>query len=107
MLNGQSNRGTSGGSSAVDHGDLPLLKVAPHTAVPDLAAAVAHHLYDGRQVKVRAIGAGAVNQAVKGVAVAANYVATRGLELSVWPGFETVDGTDGDISAVILIVTGN
>lgn len=87
--------------------DLPLLKVAGNSAPQDLAAAIANHLYSGRSVKVRAIGAGAVNQAVKGCAIAHNYIASRGLKLSLVPGFETVDGTDGDISSIILIVTGN
>jgi stage V sporulation protein S len=86
---------------------MPLLKVAGGSEPPNLAAAIAHHLYAGRRVKVRAVGAGAVNQAVKGCAIATNYVASRGLKLSLVPGFETIDGTDGDISSIILIVTGN
>lgn len=94
------------GSSADVDSEIPLLKVAGHSAPQDLAAAIAHHIYAGRDVKVRAVGAGAVNQAVKGCAIACNYIASRGLHLSLVPGFETIDGTDGDISSIILIVTG-
>jgi stage V sporulation protein S len=49
---------------------------------------------------IRAIGAGAVAQACKGIAIARGYVATRGLDLGTTIGFETVAGDKGgDISA--------
>lgn len=49
---------------------------------------------------IRAIGAGAVAQACKGIAIARGYVATRGLDLGTTIGFDTVLGDDGnDISA--------
>lgn len=82
----------------------PLVKVGASSSSKDVAAVIAHHLYDGKRVRVRSIGAGAVNQAVKACAIARGYVATRGIDLMVRPAFETVTGNDGDASSVVLLV---
>lgn len=82
-----------------------LLRVGASSAPTALAAAISHALYDGKTVVLRAIGAGAVNQAVKGCAIAGGYVGQRGLTLSVRPGFETVKMNDGDVSAIVMRVS--
>jgi stage V sporulation protein S len=71
------------------------LRVASRTPTPELAAAISHAIYDGKRVVLRAIGAGAVNQAVKGLVVAQSYVAQRGMVLANRPGFLTID-MDGE-----------
>jgi len=49
---------------------------------------------------VRAIGAGAVAQTCKGIAIARGLVATRGRDLATTIGFDTIKGDSGhDISA--------
>ncbi|MFN2347161.1 MAG: stage V sporulation protein S [Dermatophilaceae bacterium] len=77
----------------------------------DLAAAIAHACYDGRPPMLRAIGAAAVNQAIKGCAVARQYVAPRAIDLTVKPGFATVSmpsktrqGEYDEVSAILLKV---
>jgi stage V sporulation protein S len=58
---------------------------------------------DSRMPVIRAIGAGAVAQACKGIAIARGYVATRGLDLSTNIGFDTVVGDEGqDVSAQVF-----
>lgn len=47
---------------------------------------------DFESLMLRAIGAAAVNQAVKSVVVANSLLATRGVHLIMSPRFETVDG---------------
>lgn len=100
--------------SAADH--LPnteedVIRVGSSTPPHDLAAAIAHACYDGRPPTLRAIGAGAVNQAIKACAVARQYVAPRALDLTVRPGFATVSmpsktepGEMDDVSAILLRV---
>lgn len=85
----------------------PLIKVAPGSPVRDVAHLIATLTTDHQKTcKVRAIGAGAVNQAVKAVAVARGQVATRGRDLVARPGFETVNRNDGEeASAIVLIVS--
>lgn len=72
------------------------LRVAARTPTAELASAISHAVYDGKKVVLRAIGAAAVNQAVKGLVVAQSYVSQRGLVLATRPGFvnATLDGED-------------
>lgn len=79
-----------------------LLRVKSSSNAANLAAAIANNVYIGKDITLRAIGAAAVNQAVKAVAIGQSYVGPRGFMLSVRPGFATVTMTDGDISAIIL-----
>jgi stage V sporulation protein S len=77
------------------------LRVAARTPTAELASAISHALYDGKRVVLRAIGAGAVNQAVKGMIVASSYVSQRGLVLANRPGFVTAP-MEGEERTVIV-----
>lgn len=81
-----------------------FLRVSASSSPQSLAAAVAHAIYEKHRVKLRAVGAGAVNQAIKAIAIARGYAAPRGLDLICKPGFESIDSRDGKISAVVLFV---
>lgn len=80
--------------------DEPL-RVASGTPPAELATAVSRALADGRHPVLRAIGAGAVNQAVKAIAIASSQVALRGLVLSCRPGF--VNGKIDDQDRTIIV----
>ena len=83
-----------------------ILRVKGTASVPPLASAISHAVYDGKEVVLRAIGASAVSQAVKAAAVARGYVAPRGTDLKLIPGFVTVEMDDGKVTAITLrIVT--
>jgi stage V sporulation protein S len=69
-----------------------LYKVSAGTSVKSLGSSIARELYCGNVVDVRAVGAGAVNQAVKSIAVAGRFVEERGLHLGCAPFFRTMDG---------------
>lgn len=89
-------------------GEENVLRVKNSSNPQSVASAVSHAVYDGRKVVLRAIGAGAVNQAVKACAIARGFVAPRGIDLYIRPGFETVSMHDGnDVSAVTLTVVAN
>ncbi len=88
-----------------DNGEEVLLRVKSSSAASSLASAISHGVYDGKRVTLRAIGAGAVNQAVKAVAIAGSFVAPRGVSLTMRPGFTTVIMEDGEErSAIVLYV---
>ena len=83
-----------------------FLRVSASSNPQSVASAIAHAVYDNRDVKVRAVGAGAVNQSVKALAIARGYVAPRGIDLSFKPGFVTIKGDkDGDISAIVFFIS--
>lgn len=88
----------------INSSEEPFLRVAAGSNPQALASAIAHAIYDNRTVKLRAVGAGAVNQAVKALAIARGYVAPRGLDLVCKPGFSTIESRDGDISALVFVV---
>lgn len=82
-----------------------VLRVGASTSPQELAAAVAHACYAGKPPVLRAIGAGAVNQAIKACAIASQFVASQALVLSIRPGFTTVKMQDDeDVSAIVLKV---
>lgn len=81
-----------------------VLRVGGNTSPQDLAAAIANACYEKRPPRLRAIGAGAVNQAIKGCAIARQFVSPRAMDLTLKPGFETLKMQDGEISAIVLQV---
>lgn len=83
----------------LNHNEV-LLKVKSSSSAANLAAAIANNVYANKEITLRAIGAAAVNQSMKAVAIAQSYVGPRGRVLSCRPGFTTVTMADGEISAL-------
>lgn len=81
------------------------LRVSAGSNAQSVGSAIAHALYESPTVKLRAVGASAVNQAVKAIAIARGYVAPRGVDLTCKPGFTTVDSRDGQISAIVFHIS--
>jgi stage V sporulation protein S len=79
-----------------------ILRVGAGSNPQAVASAIAHSIYESRTCKVRAVGAGAVNQAVKAIAIARGYTAPRGLDLTCIPGFSSIESHDGQISAIVF-----
>ena len=84
--------------------DQPL-RVSAGSNPQSVASAIAHAVYEHKSVKLRAVGAGSVNQAVKGIAIARGYVAPRGYDLICKPGFTSIQSRDGDISAILFTIS--
>ena len=85
--------------------DEPFIRVSASSNPQSVASAIAHAIYEKHEVKLRAVGAGAVNQAVKAIAISRGYVAPRGLDLTCKPGFTTIESRDGEISAIVFAIT--
>ena len=66
---------------------MEVLKVSSTSQPKAVAGAIAAVLRNGNPVEIQAIGAGAVNQAVKSIAVARGYVAPNGIDLVTIPAF--------------------
>lgn len=89
---------------AIEDATEDVIRVKSSSNANQLAQAIAHSIYEREIKPIRAIGAGAVNQAVKALAIARGYVAPRGIDLSVKPGFETIIIDGKSVSAVTLHV---
>jgi stage V sporulation protein S len=81
-----------------------FLRVGAGSNPQSVASAIAHAIYDTRKVTLRAVGAGAVNQAVKAIAISRGYAAPRGFDLVCIPGFANVESRDGTISAIVFTI---
>lgn len=84
-----------------------FLRVSASSNPQSVASAIAHAIYDTRRVVLRAVGAGAVNQAVKAIAISRGYAAPRGFDLVCKPGFANVESRDGTISAIVFTIIAN
>ncbi len=69
---------------------MELIKVAANSRSTAVAGAIAGVIREQPQVDVQAIGAGAVNQAVKAVAIARGYLELDGIDISCVPFFSEV-----------------
>ena len=92
---------------AINSSEEPFLRVGAGSNPQSVASAIAHAIYDTHSVTLRAVGAGAVNQACKAMAIARGYAAPRGFDLTFKVGFTTIESRDGEISALVFTVTGS
>lgn len=90
-----------------ENADNQVLRVSASSNPQSVASAIAHSVYETRKCDIRAVGAGAVNQAVKAIAIARGYAAPRGLDLVCVPGFASIESRDGQISAIVFSVVAN
>ena len=65
-----------------------IIRVSSSSSVPSTATCIANSILDGKEVQVRAIGAAAVNQLYKSIAVARGTLASKGKDLYIKPGFD-------------------
>ncbi|MBQ9519802.1 MAG: stage V sporulation protein S [Firmicutes bacterium] len=79
---------------------MEVLKVSSTSQPKSVAGAIAAIVRADRGVELQTIGAGAVNQAVKSVAIARGYVAPNGIELVCVPAFSQLD-VDGETKTSI------
>jgi stage V sporulation protein S len=73
---------------------MELLKVSSTSRPASVAGAVANALATQSKLTIQAVGAGAVNQAVKAIAIARGYITPLGYDLSVVPAFTTINVPD-------------
>nr|HID12940.1 stage V sporulation protein S [Anaerolineae bacterium] len=69
---------------------MDVIKVAATSRSTAVAGAIAGVIREQGQVDVQAIGAGAVNQAVKAVAIARSYLELDGIDIVCIPSFVEV-----------------
>lgn len=72
------------------------MRVSAGSNPQSLASAISHAIYDNKQVTLRAIGAGAICQTMKAFAIARGFVAPRGFDIAIIPGWANVVGERGD-----------
>ncbi|MCZ7568737.1 MAG: stage V sporulation protein S [Ardenticatenaceae bacterium] len=83
---------------------MEVLKVSARSRSTAVAGAIAGVIREGTTAEVQAIGAGAVNQAVKAVAIARGYLAEDNIDIVCVPAFVEIDIEGQERTAVKLTV---
>ncbi|MDI6601426.1 MAG: stage V sporulation protein S [Thermoanaerobacteraceae bacterium] len=82
---------------------MEVLKVSAKSQPKSVAGALAAVLREKSVVEIQAVGAGAVNQAVKSIAIARGYVAPNGIDLIAIPAFSEIE-IDGEVRTAIKFI---
>ena len=83
---------------------MNIIKASAGSRTSSVAGAIAGMVREHRRAEVQAIGAGAVNQAVKATAIARGYLLEDGIDVVCLPEFTTVDIEGNERTAVRLVV---
>ena len=83
---------------------MNLIKVSANSRTSAVAGAIAGVIREHRHAEVQAIGAGAVNQAMKALAIASGYLKGDGISVSCIPLFVDVSVGDNVRTAIRLVI---
>lgn len=83
---------------------MDVLKISAKSSPNAVAGALAGVIREKGMAEMQAIGAGALNQAVKAVAIARGFVAPSGIELICIPAFTDIIIDGEERTAIKLIV---
>ncbi len=81
-----------------------MLKVSASSKPKAVAGALAAVLREEGRAEIQAVGAGAVNQAIKAIAIARGFVAPNGIDLVVIPAFSEISIEGEERTAIKFIV---
>ena len=82
---------------------MDMIKVSATSRTSAVAGAIAGVIREHRRAEVQAIGAGAVNQAVKALVLATGYLRNDGINVSCVPEFADVTIEDKVRTAIKLV----
>ena len=83
---------------------METLKVSSKSNPSSVAGALANVFKDKTSVEIQAVGAGAINQAIKAIAIARGFVAPSGKNLICTPAFQDISIDGEERTAIKLIV---
>lgn len=84
---------------------MEKFKVTSSTSPSKLAGAIANSIREGSDgIEIAAVGAGAVNQTVKAVAVARGYLVPCGTDIVIVPSFKDIQLNGEERTSIIMEV---
>lgn len=83
---------------------MEILKVSSKSNPNSVAGALTNVLRDKSEVEIQAVGAGALNQAIKAIAIARGFTAPSGKNLYCIPSFATIHIDKEERTAIKLVV---
>lgn len=82
---------------------MDVIKVRAVSRTAAVAGAIAGVIRDEKHAEIQAIGAGAVNQAIKAMVLAKNFLEQDGIDIAFVPEFVNVE-IDGKVRTAIKFV---
>ena len=82
---------------------MEVLKVSTKSNPNSVAGALAAIIKEKNIVEIQAVGAGAINQAVKAIAIARGFVAPSGRDIICVPAFTDIE-IDGEVRTAIKLI---
>ena len=83
---------------------MDMIKVSANSRTSAVAGAIAGVMREHKHAEVQAIGAGAVNQAVKALALATGYLRADGIHVACVPEFVDVEIEDKVRTAIKMVI---
>lgn len=83
---------------------MDIIKVSANSRTSAVAGAIAGVVREHKRAEVQAIGAGAVNQAVKALVLAVGYLRGDGIDVACVPEFVDITIEDKVRTAIKLVV---
>ena len=83
---------------------MEVLKVSTKSNPNSVAGALAAIIKEKNVVEIQAVGAGAINQAVKAIAIARGFVAPSGRDIVCVPAFTDIEIDGQERTAITFIV---
>lgn len=83
---------------------MEIIKVSSKSNPNSVAGALANYLREKDTIEMQAIGAGALNQAIKAIAIARGFVAPSGKNLICIPAFSNILIDNEEKTAIKLII---
>lgn len=81
---------------------VEVLKVSSKSNPNSVAGAIAGIVKERKAVEIQVVGAGALNQAIKAIAIARGFLAPVGLDLICAPSFREIE-IDGQVKTAIKL----
>jgi len=83
---------------------MEYLKLSSKSSPASVAGAIAGMVKDGVPVNIQSVGAGAVNQAIKAVAIARGFLIPTGVDISCAPTFADININGESRTAIRIAV---
>lgn len=83
---------------------MEIIKVGSKSNPNSVAGAIANILREKESVEIQTIGAGALNQGIKAIAIARGFVAPSGKNLICIPTFADIEVDGEEKTAIKLII---
>ena len=83
---------------------MNIIKVSSKSNAKSVASAIAGLLKEEHTIELHSIGAGSLNQAIKGIIIARGFLAPTGANINITPSFLNVDIAGEEKTAIKLLL---